>query len=114
MLVFTAGTGNAAVQSALFKTVITKLIPALDATACSQADTNLAGTYASNDPEVNTTLTLTTESSTPALKVTSSTSNSSDVLQTLFAGLCKSANPDVRFYPTELVRKNGNGTQTRK
>lgn len=114
VLVFTAGTGNAPAQSALFETVLTDLIPGLDATARSQAETNLAGTYTSSDPEANTTLALATEPSTPGLKLTSFTSNSSDVLHTLFAGLRKSANPEVRLYPTELVRKNDNGTQTRK
>lgn len=114
VLVFTAGTGDAPAQSALFKTVLTDLIPGLDATARSQAETNLAGTYASSDPNINITLTLAIEPSLPGLKLTSFTSNSSDVLHTLFATLRKSPNPDVRFYPTELVRKNDNGTQTRK
>jgi hypothetical protein len=112
--VFTAGSGDAPAQSALFETVLTDLIPGLDATAKSQAETNLAGTYASSDPKVNTTLTLATEPSTPGLKLTSFVSNSSDVLHTIFAGLRKSLNPDIRLYPTELVRKNANGTQTRK
>jgi hypothetical protein len=112
--VFTAGSGDAPAQAALFETVLTDLIPGLDATARSQAETNLAGTYASSDPEVNTTITLATETSLPGLKVTSLTSNSSDVINTLFAGLRKSAIPDVRLYPTELVRKNENGTETRK
>jgi hypothetical protein len=114
VLVFTAGSGDAPAQSALFETVLTDLIPGLDATTRSQAETNLAGTYASSDPKVNTTLTLTTEPSLPGLKLTAFTSNSSDVLHTLFAGLRKSPNPDVRLYPTELVRKNANGTETRK
>jgi hypothetical protein len=114
LAVFTAGSGDAPAQSALFETVLTDLIPGLEATARSQAETNLAGTYASSDPEVNTTLTLATDPSTPGLKLTSFTSNSSDVLHTLFAGLRKSTNPDVRLYPTELVRTNANGTQTRK
>lgn len=114
VLVLTAGSGDAPAQSALFETVLTDLIPGLDATARSQAETNLAGIYASSDPEVNTTLTLTTEPSLPGLKLTSFVSNSTDVLHTLFAGLRKSPNPDVRLYPTELVRKNADGTQTRK
>ena len=113
-ILLTAGTGNAPAQSALFETVLTDLLPGLDATARSQAEINLAGTYASSNPEANTTLTLATEPSTPGLRLTSFTSNSSDVLHTLFAGLRKSPNPDVRLYPTELVRKNDNGTQTRK
>lgn len=46
--------------------------------------------------------------------MTSFISNSTDVTKTLFASLRKSANPDVRLYPTELVRKNENGTETRK
>lgn len=114
VLVLTAGTGDASAQSALFETVLTDLIPGLDATARSQAETNIAGTYTSSDPEANTTLTLTTEPSLPGLRLTSFVSNSSDVLHTLFAGLRKSPNPDVRLYPTELVRKNANGTETRK
>lgn len=99
---------------ALFETVLTELLPGLDATARSQAETNLAGTYVSSAQEVNTTLSLETEPSLPGLKVTSFISNSSDVLGTLFALYGNTPTPDVRLYPTELVKKTGDGTEVRK
>jgi hypothetical protein len=114
VLVLTAGSGDVPAQSALFETVLTDLIPGLDATARSQAETNLAGTYAASNPDVNTTLTLATEPSLPGLKVTSFISNSSDVISGLFAAARKYANPDVRLYATELVRKTSNATEIRK
>jgi hypothetical protein len=114
VLVLTAGSGDVPAQSALFETVLTDLIPGLDATARSQAETNLAGTYAASKSDVNTTITLTTEPSLPGLKVSSFISNSSDIISTLFAAARKYANPDVRLYPTELVRKTDNATEIRK
>jgi hypothetical protein len=36
------------------------------------------------------------------------------VISTLFAGLRKYPDPDVRLYPTELVRKTEQGTEVRK
>lgn len=115
MIVLTAGSGSFPAQSALFETVLTDLLPGLEATARSQAETNLAGTYAaSSSSELNTTITLATEPSLPGLKVTSFISNSSDVINTLFAAARNYPNPDVRLYPTELVHKTGNGTVVRR
>lgn len=113
MIVLTAGSGDVPAQSALFETVLTDLIPGLEDTARSQAETNFAGTFAATS-DVNTSITLTTEPSIPGLKVTSFISNSSDVINTLFAAARKYPKPDVRLYPTELVRKTGNGTVIRK
>lgn len=98
---------------ALFETVLEDLLPGLDATARSQAEDNLAGTYTSSS-DVNTTFTLATQTSLPGLQVTSFISNSSDILSTLFATIYQYPKPDVRLYPTELVRKTGNGTEIRK
>jgi hypothetical protein len=99
---------------ALFETVLTDLLPGLDGTAKSQAEDNLAGTYTSSSPDVNTTITFAVEPALPGLKVTSFISNSSDILSTLLAAARKYPNPDVRLYPTELVRKTGDGTEVRK
>jgi hypothetical protein len=100
---------------ALFETVLADLLPGLEATARSQAEENLAGTYTSSPSDVNTTITFATEPSLPGLKVTSFISNSSDVLNsTLLAATHEYSNPDVRLYPTELVRNTGNGTKIRK
>lgn len=100
---------------ALFETVLAELLPGLEATARSQAEKNLAGTYTASSPDVNTTIAFTTEPSLPGLKVTSFVSNSSDVLNsTLLPATHEYSNPDVRLYPTELIRKTGNGTEIRK
>lgn len=100
-------------QSALFETVLTDIIPGLENTARFQAESNFAGTFAATS-DVNTTITLATEPSLPGLKVSSFISNSSDVINTLFAAARKYPKPDVRLYPTEHVRKTGNGTAIRK
>lgn len=99
---------------ALFDTVLTDLIPGLDATARSQAKENLAGTYIASSQNVNTTITFATEPSLPGLKVTSFISNSSDVLSILLAAARKYPNPDVHLYPTELVRRTDDSTEIRK
>jgi hypothetical protein len=100
---------------ALFETVLTELLPGLEATARSQAEDNLAGMYISSAPDVNTTITFATEPSLPGLKVTSFISNSSDILNSILLPVTHEySNPDVRLYPTELVRKTGNGTEIRK
>jgi hypothetical protein len=99
---------------ALFETVLTDLLPGLDAAAKSQAEDNLAGTYTASSPDVNTTITFATEPALPGLKVTSFISNSSDVLSMLLAAASQYPNPDVRLYPTELVRTTGYGTKVRK
>lgn len=99
---------------ALFETVLADLIPGLDATARSQAEENLAGIYTASSPDINTTITFATEPSLPGLKVTSFISNSSDVLSILLAAARRYPNPDIRLYPTELVRKTGDGTEIRK
>lgn len=114
VIVLTAGSGDAPAQTALFNTLLTDLIPGLSATAKSQANTNHAGTYTSSNPNLNTTLTLTTSPSAPGLQLTSFTSNSSNVISTLFAAARKTLHPDVRLYPTGLVRKSNNGTEIRK
>lgn len=98
---------------ALFETALEDLLPGLDATARSQAENNLAGTYTSFS-DVNTTLSLTIQPSLPGLQVTSFISNSSDVLSNLLAAVNQYPRLDVRLYPTELVRKTGNGTEIRK
>lgn len=114
VVVLTTGSGGPAAQMALFETVLADLLPGLDATARSQAEENLAGTYTASSPEVNTTITFATEPSLPGLKVTSFISNSSDVLSNLLAAARKYPNPDVRLYPTELVRKTDDGSEVRK
>lgn len=114
VIVLTAGSGDVPAQAALFQTVLTDLIPGLDATARAQAEVNLAGKYAAPSSEVNTTITLTTEPSLPGLKITQFISNSTGVINTLFAATRKYPKPDVRLYPTELVRKTDNGTTIRK
>ena len=55
-----------------------------------------------------------TEPSGPGLKITSFISNSSDVLGGIFAAPSGKSLPDVRIYPTDLVRKTEEGTHVRK
>lgn len=112
--VLTAGSGGDQAQSALFETVLTELLPGLDATARAQADTNLAGTYVAASSKVNTTISMETEPSLPGLKVTQFISNSSDVLHGLYSAFSGTKDPDVRLYPTELARKARNGAEIRK
>jgi CubicO group peptidase (beta-lactamase class C family) len=115
VVVLSAGSGGPDAQVALFETVLADLLPGLEATARSQAEGNLVGTYVSSSPDVNTTITFATEPNFPGLKVTSFISNSSDVLNsTLLAVTHEYSNPDVRLYPTELVRKTGSGSEIRK
>lgn len=110
----TAGTGGPYAQMALFETVLTELLPGIDATARAQADSNLSGTYTSTSPNTNASISLTTEPTLPGLKVTSLISNSTDVINTLYAVANGIPAPDVRLYPTELVGETGNGTVVRK
>jgi hypothetical protein len=115
VVVLSAGSGGPDAQVALFETVLADLLPGLDATARSQAERNLAGTYTASSSDVNTTITFATEPSLPGLKVTAFISNSSDVLSsTLLPPTHEYSNPDVRHYPTELVRETARGTKIRK
>jgi CubicO group peptidase (beta-lactamase class C family) len=65
--------------------ISSELIPALEAQAIVEATHNFAGTYKSNDPTLNSSLTLTLDETTtdPGLYISSWTSNGTDVVAVL-------------------------------
>nr|OQO26206.1 hypothetical protein B0A51_06005 [Rachicladosporium sp. CCFEE 5018] len=118
--VLTAGTGGAPTQLALSGLIMETLLPGLEATARSQAQTNLAGTYKVPSllgVTLNSSITLITEPGLPGLKVTSFTSNSTDVLNVGFPvifNLPEAKTLEVRLYPTLIIKKLDDGCEIRK
>lgn len=79
------------------------LFPAVEAAAREEATAAYSGSYAAADKSLNSSITLTTDSSKPGLGVTSWISNGTDMFASLIAG------PSVRLYPTGLESTLGSG-----
>ena len=75
----------------------------MEATAREEADAAFSGNYASSDPNLNSSLTITTDPTLPGLGVTSWISNNTDILASPLAG------PSIRLYPTGLKTVLANG-----
>nr|OQO28615.1 hypothetical protein B0A51_03331 [Rachicladosporium sp. CCFEE 5018] len=120
LTVLTAGTGGAPTQLALSGLIMEILLPGLEATACSQAEIKLAGTYKVPSllgVSLNSSITLATEPGLPGLKVTNFTSNSTDVLNLgipVIFNLPEAKTLDVRLYPTLIIKKLDDGCEVRK
>lgn len=107
---FATAIGGIGDHTWLDSSIVDILFPALEATARQQAETAFAGTYTATNG-LNTTLILTTDDSLPGLGITKWISNGTDflaALEPLVGAPVTSQN--LRLYPTNLERKNGNGT----
>jgi hypothetical protein len=81
----------------------------IDTLARSQANTSLAGSYASTNDNITSRLTLTSSPKLPGLKITTLVVNNTDYLP-IIAQKAHIANPsdlDFRLYPTDLESEFG-------
>jgi len=97
--------------------VLTELIgriylPAVEDAARAEADRLYSGTYVSSDPNLNSSITLTTDPSLPGLGISNFISNGTAVLQSYTAlnGVNISVSDlSYRLYPTNLITQGTNG-----
>ena len=86
----------------------------IDTLARSQANTSLAGSYASTKDNITSLLTLSSAPKLPGLKITTLLVNNTDYLP-IIAQKAHIANPsdlDLRLYPTDLQSESENDKET--
>ncbi|KAK0636132.1 beta-lactamase/transpeptidase-like protein [Bombardia bombarda] len=114
--VLAAGDLPAGLATDIADTLTTTYVPAIMATARTQANVLYAGTYrvarVRGSPSINSTLTITTDASKPGLGVTNWISNGTDmglvataIGQNITQAYLDKVKPSVRLYPTGLEEK---------
>ncbi|KAI1869013.1 hypothetical protein JX265_003072 [Neoarthrinium moseri] len=90
------------------------LLPALETTAQQQADAAYAGTYTSADPDLNSTIVLSTDYSRPGLGIDRWISNGTDMIPVAvrYTLNYNVTSPMIRLYPT-LLESNSSGAMRR-
>ncbi|PVH75700.1 beta-lactamase family protein [Cadophora sp. DSE1049] len=78
-------TGKSALASTIADLITTTILPALEAQAAAEVTQNFAGTYASSDPNLNSSITISYNDSSidPGLYITSYSSNGTDMMPLL-------------------------------
>jgi hypothetical protein len=98
-----AGDSSTKVVYLVSDMVVDTFLPAVEAVAREEADSNYSGTYSNSDPSLNSSVVITTDPAKPGLGVTSWINNGTDVLTSAIAA------PSIRLYPTGLKKTLQNG-----
>jgi hypothetical protein len=110
-VVLAAGGDSTALDMSYLADMVAEMIlPALEETARLQAVNDIAGTYTSTAPGLNSSITLTTQSGQPGLIFSNWLSNASDVLGVLES--LEGSPVDIRLYPSNLEHRNASGLRS--
>ncbi|KAF4630436.1 hypothetical protein G7Y89_g7707 [Cudoniella acicularis] len=105
------GTASSGVELIISNWINNLVLPSVEAAAREEAQINLAGTYQSQTPNLNSSLTISTDTSYLGLGIDSFISNSTDmfIIAASLLGGIPVQNVSIRLYPTNLSNKKGYG-----